>query len=665
MNGFEISTASDIRLGSTTVSAVYYGSTKLWPLAHDYSKDYLTFEALETGTFSFSTNAIQYSLDNGSMWTTLAAGASTPPINTGDKILFKQTGLTPGGEYVGIGTFSSSGRFNAMGNIMSLVYGDNFVNQTTLNNYQFCLLFCGCSLVDASNLILPSTTLTSNCYNSMFDGCGSLIAAPELPATTLAGRCYEKMFIGCISLTIAPELPATTLSGMCYKSMFDNCSSLTTAPELPATTLSNYCYEMMFMNCTSLNSVKCLATNISASGSRTNWLYNVAASGTFIKASTMTSWPIGDNGIPSGWTIQNEAHDYSQDYLTFEALEAGTTFTWTDTQNNNSISYSIDDGSTWSTLTSGSSTPTIAANNKVLFKASGLTVSSSYGIGTFSSSGRFNAMGNIMSLVYGDNFANQTTINNNYQFYKLFKSSKMIDASNLILPATTLSASCYREMFDSSELKITPKSLPATTLAENCYRSMFGNCASLRTVMSILPAMTLANSCYRYMFGNCYTFGTVMSILPATTLAQDCYRDMFKNCWNLTAAPELPATTLANSCYYNMFYGCDSLTTAPKLPATTLANSCYYSMFSGCTSLTTAPKLPATTLANSCYNQMFYGCGALNNVTCLASTYISGTTTSWMNAVSSTGTFTKAASATNWPRNISGIPSGWTVQDAS
>jgi hypothetical protein len=68
----------------------------------------------------------------------------------------------------------------------------------------------------------------------------------------------------------------------------------------------------MFLNCSNLNSVTCLATDISASNCTGYWLNNVAASGTFHKASTMSSWTVGpqgtyDNvkGIPSGWTVEN------------------------------------------------------------------------------------------------------------------------------------------------------------------------------------------------------------------------------------------------------------------------------------------------------------------------------------------------------------------------
>ena len=115
------------------------------------------------------------------------------------------------------------------------------------------------------------------------------------------------MFQNCTSLTTAPELLATTLANGCYSGMFSYCRSLTTAPELPATTLANGCYSYMFKDCTSLSSIKCFATNISATDCTDNWVDNVASSGTFTKAASMTSWTEGDNGIPSGWTVVDAA----------------------------------------------------------------------------------------------------------------------------------------------------------------------------------------------------------------------------------------------------------------------------------------------------------------------------------------------------------------------
>jgi hypothetical protein len=46
-----------------------------------------------------------------------------------------------------------------------------------------------------------------------------------------------------------------------------------------------------------------LATNASASNCLSNWVKNVASTGTFTKAKAMKSLPNGINGIPSGWTV--------------------------------------------------------------------------------------------------------------------------------------------------------------------------------------------------------------------------------------------------------------------------------------------------------------------------------------------------------------------------
>lgn len=325
-----------LKLGSSDVTAAYIGDTKLYPQSPtptpSYSGQYLTFIAEGNGTFKFSGNSINYSLDSGSTWTSLASNTNTPTVNAGDKIMWKAT-LTPTSS-IGIGTFVSSGNFTVEGNPMSLHYGDDFVGQTDLTgkNYAFRKLFSGCTtLTSAENLSLPATTLASWCYQSMFQGCTSLTTAPvlsattlanscyssmfygctslttalELLATTLAESCYEQMFYGCSNLTTAPSLPATTLASQCYRSMFQNCTSLTTAPQLLATTLAKYCYNYMFYNCTSLNSITCLATNISASNCTANWVSSVAANGMFTKAASMSSWTTGNNGIPSGWTVQD------------------------------------------------------------------------------------------------------------------------------------------------------------------------------------------------------------------------------------------------------------------------------------------------------------------------------------------------------------------------
>ena len=325
---------------------------------------------------------------------------------------------------------------------------------------------------------------------------------------------------------------------------------------------------------------------------------------------------------------------YSGQYLTFVAQESGT-FTFTP-KNSNVISYSTDNGSTWTQ----SSSVSVNANDKVLWKDT-MTPSASYpnqGVGIFSSSGRFTVEGNVMSLLYEDNFSGQTDLSGkNFAFNSLFSGcTTLTSAENMILPATTLSSNCYYQMFYGCTSLTTAPSLPATTLVNYCYQNMFYGCSSLTTAPE----------------------------LPATTLAVYCYDAMFGDCRSLTTAPSLPATTLANGCYGGMFAGCTSLTTAPSLPATTLARICYGDMFRGCTSLTTAPSLPATTLANYCYRYMFSGCTSLSSITCLA-TNISAIdcTTNWLYGVAANGTFTQAASMTpiSWSRGNSGIPYSWTV----
>ena len=336
----------------TEENEVYY-NPRTW------ADEYLTFVALEDGTISFDIlnsigtdkiTSISYSTDNGANWTTTENRndkqenlSITVNVNKGDKILWKGDAKTLGfyvDDNVGfVGSFfSSTAKFDAAGNVMSLIYGDEYKNKITIEKeYTFCFLFCDynfkktCGIVNAKNLSLPATTLASGCYSGMFFGCTNLVNAPTLPATTLAGYCYSYMFYGCTNLVNAPSvLPATTLAGGCYTCMFRNCTSLVNAPTLPATTLAVYCYQNMFNGCTSLvkaptlpattleyscyqfmfdgctklSYIKCLATKISAS-SLSNWVNGVASSGTFVKDANMTSWTTGISGIPTGWTVHD------------------------------------------------------------------------------------------------------------------------------------------------------------------------------------------------------------------------------------------------------------------------------------------------------------------------------------------------------------------------
>lgn len=264
-----------------------------------------------------------------SMGTTSTTGITTT-VSAGRKMYFKCTAAKWASSSLYRNLISANQNHNVGGNIMSLIYGDNYQNQTTANSFAFSTLFASnsylvntsklklpattigdhcyhnmfknCTSLTTSPVILPATTVSTYCYQGMFQGCTALTTAPELPATTVKSYSYSNMFDGCTSLTTAPELPATTLDNNCYYGMFQNCTSLTTAPDLPATTLAQSCYSSMFNGCSSLNSIKTYAEDISANSCIYNWLQNVAAQGNFYNLGTAT-YPSGASGIPSGWTV--------------------------------------------------------------------------------------------------------------------------------------------------------------------------------------------------------------------------------------------------------------------------------------------------------------------------------------------------------------------------
>ena len=439
----------------------------------------------------------------------------------------------------------------------------------------------------------------------------------------------------------------------------------------------------------------------------------------------------------------NKPHDYSKDYFTVEALEDGNVYfkylSFATTEDQRYIEYSKDNGETWVRTTNVDgeeviTTIPLLTGEKALVRGNNDTFGAynededEFFNSFFYSDIEFNVYGNIMSLIHSDEFIGETSVVEN-MFKNLFFDSwgdydgdsvdcMVVNAKDLILPATTLSQSCYEYMFQGCTSLTTAPDLPATTLANHCYQQMFSGCTSLTTAPD-LPATTLANYCYLQMFYGCTSltaapelpattmsfqcyFGmftgctslTTAPVLPATTLADSCYTGMFRGCTSLTTAPELPATTMSIQCYYGMFNGCTSLTTAPSvlpattladycytgmfdgctslttapsvLPATTLSNFCYNSMFYGCTSLTTAPELPATTLVNTCYSYMFNGCTSLNYIKAMFTTTPSTSYTgNWVTGVASSGTFVKNSAASWNVTGANGIPTGWTVQTAS
>lgn len=228
---------------------------------------YLTIEALEDGlTAKLSVNNCQYSLD-GKTWVNLPANTETPAINNGERIYFKATGLTPLSNQ-GIGTFTVNKLFNLRGNCMSMLFGDNAngIYDLTGYDYAFTLLFTdNTNLLVISKDFLPATILSDWCYDSMFRGCTSLIAAPNLNAETLKTGCYYDMFNGCENLTY----------------------------------------------------IKALFNKTSSDNDTKRWVRNVNNKGVFVKNKNTFLNTYNENNIPLNWilSIDNENILWDNDYI--------------------------------------------------------------------------------------------------------------------------------------------------------------------------------------------------------------------------------------------------------------------------------------------------------------------------------------------------------------
>lgn len=403
---------------------------------------------------------------------------------------------------------------------------------------------------------------------------------------------------------------------------------------------------------------------------------NIGAYNTDIGSETMPMPNVGLIQDTNEVKYNENQPPFVEQYLTFIPLEAcsfkiiARNFHTT----GNTAQYSLDYGTTWTTLAHNESTPTIEAGHKVYWKASGNTTyyrddSPDYteGIFSFSATSNFIALGNVMSLVWGDEF------NDDYYYTPQKKYVKKYTIINKAAQFAFLFLYCNEKLADISNL-----TLPATISTEGAYEGMFYGCSLLTTVPNdLIKINQIYPSNFRLMFAYCTSL-TNTPTLPSGNISRYCFNGMFKGCTSLTAAPSLSANTLNDisyACYANMFEGCTSLTNVPSnmLPSTVLTESCYASMFAGCTSLTTAPTLPAEDLKRECYNSMFSGCTNLNYAKVMGINIKDNgfdVMSSILANVSQTGTFVKNTLA-SWSDNAKDglgnyyIPQSWTIQKVS
>ncbi len=472
---------------------------------------------------------------------------------------------------------------------------------------------------------LPATTLAEGCYRQMFSGCIKLENAPELPATTLAPKCYLAMFMSCLALPNAPALPATTLAEACYSSMFTNCENLTKAPDLNAAVLSKDCYREMFSFCKKLDSVKCLATDKSAENCTNRWLSKVADTGTFVKANGV-DWESGANGIPTGWTTETAVPEYN---IVIPPVAGGAVTGPLKAAAGTVVTLTIDaySGYELSSISAGGVTLDGSGNTRTFtMPATDVTVSVAFRELPMEDRER-----PLTIEAIEDGFIDLTYPWSTFKYRKNGGEFQTVSGTAENIPV--VAGDKITLYADGSE----NTSGHYFTIRSFREHYVYGNIMSLLDSSNFKEAVTISQEeAFSQLFSSLMkTHPEKSLLLPATTLSKGCYKQMFK--WS-------------------------NLTRAPELPATDLAESCYESMFQNCAALTKAPDLNAVKLVKNCYKNMFDACHSLNYVKCLATNKsASGCTFTWLHGVADTGTFVKA-NGVDWMTDISGIPSGWTVQ---
>lgn len=164
-------------------------------------------------------------------------------------------------------------------------------------------------------------------------------------------------------------------------------------------------------------------------------------------------------------------------------------------------------------------------------------------------SGLVDISGNVMSLLYGDDpdvLDTAKYIPSPVCFARLFNHNNSnggsdaiipdltagpVDASNLILPADTLTEACYDRMFNSCNLLTAMPELPATVGGKYSYLQMFGGCVGLKEGTVVSMQEGLSNSSWH----------------------------MFHECSGLETAPDLLAVAPSAGMFSGMFTGCTSL----------------------------------------------------------------------------------------------------------
>lgn len=374
-------------------------------------------------------------------------------------------------------------------------------------------------------------------------------------------------------------------------------------------------------------------------------------------------------------------------YLCFTALEDNSTIGKTGTYTS-SLEFSVN-GRTWNVF-DNSTTINLNAGEKAYFRGNNTKLASSDSVcTTFVMTGSIAGGGNVMSLLYANDFDTRFSLTNGNEFRSLFINCTALTSAPE-LPATTLSGwSTYDKMFKGCTSLAAAPDLPASSLSRGCYANMFEGCTSLLAAPAI-NVTSVGQNAMASMFEGCTSLATAGDVaINVTSSGIESFKYMFRNCTSLSTPPSALKSAIPSnvaSLFYGMFFGCSSLKALPDmyfqninsagaremfegctsldgvvdLSFVTSMSSSYqmYRMFKGCVNITKAILPTLQNVPADAYGNMFDGCLKLNYVVMLSLTIASRwSLAGWLNNVASSGIFVKHIDAT-WTGNV---PSNWTV----
>lgn len=691
-----------------------------------------------TSTSTFADNARMYASSTATEW---SVSGNIMSLAWGDEFVGK-TAFPNNNECWFAGLFAYN---NSSINPLLVDASHLVLPATSVPASAYRFMFYNRTGLTGAPALTAATTTSYNVYTQMFDGCSSLVTPPALPSlTSLATGIYAYMFRNCTSLTETPQLDFSNVTSFyanaclqmfmndtaletiegsiivannsvsrsnIFKEMFKGCTSLEETCYIGLSSSADQesiYFTSMFEDCTSLNKIYISSswTAPMSSTFTTDWVKNVAASGTFYDYSPDTVWnQWGDSYIPTGWTRVPEYIDYSTQYFTIETTDnSNVPFKFYIGSNSglSYIEYSIDNGTNWTKLNKASGSTasiTTPSTNKVMLRGSG----SATGFNSDTNAGlrltidgnnnkTCKVSGNINSLLYPDSedfsdLDNYKT--SNYVYQNLFMKQDyyacnffVTSAKNLILPKYTGNRAYYQMFKDQTQLVTGPDMSNVITLADYAAHSMFIGCSALTSTPDLSNVTTFGGyACYQ-MFKNCTSLTTLRQLgkeVGTITLSAGNYNMsyMFAGCTALVDASTAnfkmaSASYAANSSnhYSYMFSGCTSLTTCFDISfafSNTVTYSCAF-MFNGCTSLTKTPEIicyrtKTSVTSTNAFRYCFSNCTSLSKVTVSDETnyYSNGVFYGWLDNVASTGQFINYSSMTFDANSTSGVPSGWTL----